>query len=97
MSDMWRSRPPPLPLDFDAIKNGTFVLKEEHGVTRVNGKIRGAVSEGKQVPMNGSVAAANGGLKDQRSLTLGDNLGLFISRYMSVDHPSESLWSNGVH
>ncbi|KZP02367.1 hypothetical protein FIBSPDRAFT_970087, partial [Athelia psychrophila] len=28
MSDMWRSRAPPLPLDFDTIQNGTFVLRE---------------------------------------------------------------------
>lgn len=94
MSDMWRSRAPPLPLDFDAIKNGTFVLKEEHDVTRMNGK-RGAINAGKQV-LNGS-AAVSGGLKDQRSLTLGDNLSLFISRYISFDYSSESLWSDGIH
>lgn len=85
MSDMWRSRAPPLPLDFDAIKNGTFVLKEppSHDATQVNGKTNGAASGSKQVEkmLNGA-STEGGGLKDQRSLTLGDNLALFISRYV---------------
>ncbi|KAF8550035.1 hypothetical protein OG21DRAFT_1488092 [Imleria badia] len=76
MADMWRSRDKPTPLDFDAIVEGSFVVKEStknvasslNSKGQVNGHANGASSS------NG-----NGGLKDQRALTLQDNLALFVS------------------
>ncbi|KAG5642065.1 hypothetical protein DXG03_003642 [Asterophora parasitica] len=59
MADMWRSRAPPVPLDFDAITEGTFALR---GNT-----------------LSASCDATNGaGLKDQRALSLRDNVELFV-------------------
>lgn len=106
MSDMWRSRAPPLPLDFDAINNGTVgqgkkaphsppkprsngTAKKTRGgrKRKANGRFSGSGSKATETAPNGgekstpSVAAAAAGLKDQRSLTLSDNLALFVSRY----------------
>jgi len=100
MADMWRSRAPPLPLDFDAIKNGTFVLREQqpppqksampNGSSKgmANGIATNGASGSKSTEKllnatNGSAPTA-AGLKDQRSLTLGDNLALFVSRYALI-------------
>ncbi|KZV94438.1 hypothetical protein EXIGLDRAFT_611663 [Exidia glandulosa HHB12029] len=73
MKDMWRSRAPPVPLDFDTIQSGSFVLRGTPAAPQTNGTSNGT---------NG--AATNGhshapGLKDQKTLTLGDNLRLFVS------------------
>ncbi|KNZ76000.1 Ubiquitin-activating enzyme E1-like [Termitomyces sp. J132] len=54
MADMWKSRAPPVPLDFDTILDGTFILRDE-GMTS-----------------NGA------GLKDQKALSLKDNVELFV-------------------
>ncbi|KIM86615.1 hypothetical protein PILCRDRAFT_4528 [Piloderma croceum F 1598] len=97
MADMWRSRAPPLPLDFDSINNGTFILREElpsqtnavpngPSKAKANGTKNNIASGSRGVEklLNGA-NGANGstltaaGLKDQRSLTLGDNLALFVS------------------
>ena len=73
MSDMWKSRAQPTPLDFDAILNGTFpsqdngLAVDNHGSSSANGYASGS----SQPPV----------LKDQRALTLKDNLHLFTSRY----------------
>jgi ubiquitin-like 1-activating enzyme E1 B len=90
MADMWRSRAPPLPLDFDAIKDGTFILREpsiaqaSSGTSKgmANGVVNSGTSGSKSTEklLNGTNGTA-AGLKDQRSLTLGDNLALFVSRY----------------
>lgn len=94
MADMWRSRAKPTPLDFDGIKNGTFTLDQRQpNGAHTNGSSNGAASNGS----NGSGSAATekllgaqasntastsaAGLKDQRSLTLQDNLELFVERY----------------
>lgn len=87
MGDMWRSRAPPTPLDFDAIRAGTFVLtrNSQNGAApapQTNGTTGSSATE-KQ--LNGgstsSSAQANGAkLKDQRALTLQDNLELFVAR-----------------
>lgn len=91
MADMWRSRAKPTPLDFDGIKNGTFTLDQRQpNGAHTNGSSNGAASNG----WNGSGSAATekllgaqasntastsaAGLKDQRSLTLQDNLELFV-------------------
>lgn len=75
MSDMWRSRSPPTPLDFDAILDGSFHPRDnsalsttDNGSSVTNGHIKGS--------FNGP------SLRDQRTLTLKDNLKLFISRYL---------------
>ncbi|KAG9311178.1 hypothetical protein JVU11DRAFT_8248 [Chiua virens] len=81
MPDMWRSREKPTPLDFDAIVVGTFVVKEpsknvvssSHSKGQVNGYVNGGPT--KPAPPSNR----NGGLKDQRALTLHDNLTLFVS------------------
>lgn len=153
MIDMWRARAPPVPLDFDAIIEGRFVLRgvlatggvpvdertkpdqsvdePSNGGTR--GRARGrrpargrkgkAATRGKAkvktgaegVHANGQTeadafvsaaesnghhsapvasgsgagltrAAAGAGLKDQRALTLSDNLHLFVARYLARFH-----------
>ncbi|KZT21897.1 hypothetical protein NEOLEDRAFT_1072604 [Neolentinus lepideus HHB14362 ss-1] len=74
MSDMWRSRAPPVPLDFDAIMKGSFVLRGTSTVTpttNANGNKRAAT--------NGQNSASTAGLKDQRALSLQENLALFVS------------------
>ncbi|KAK7062646.1 E1 ubiquitin-activating protein uba2 [Paramarasmius palmivorus] len=73
MSDMWRARTPPTPLDFDAILQGTFALPtpSSSAAASTNGQVNGK--------SNGAETSANAGLKDQRALTLKDNLSLFIS------------------
>ena len=82
MADMWRSREKPTPLDFDAIVDRSFVVKEStknasfsNSKGQVNGHANGR---------SASSSSANGGLKDQRALTLQDNLTLFVSRYTLV-------------
>lgn len=103
MTDMWRSRAPPVPLDFDAIKVESFAEGETapHSPpkAKTNGTTKGTRG-GRKRKANGRFSSskdaaklANGeekkartvgaaaGLKDQRSLTLSDNLALFVSRY----------------
>ncbi|KAJ7227112.1 hypothetical protein GGX14DRAFT_628220 [Mycena pura] len=97
MSDMWRARAPPVPLDFDAILDETFVLRREEPpaapTAHANGKPNGvaktanAVAGGSKLKAlpNGAVIpgevsnAQAGGLKDQKQLSLKDNVLLFIS------------------
>ncbi|KAF5339556.1 hypothetical protein D9611_011489 [Ephemerocybe angulata] len=60
MSDMWKSRSPPIPLDFEGIMNGSFVLRQGANADASTSKLPEAA------------------LKDQRTLTLKDNVSLFI-------------------
>ncbi|KAL0581299.1 E1 ubiquitin-activating protein uba2 [Marasmius crinis-equi] len=82
MADMWRSRTPPTPLDFDKILEGSFEPpKTSHAGTNssANGQdqsIPNGQVNGKPIP---AVQPANASLKDQRTLSLRDNLLLFIS------------------
>ncbi|KAH0826391.1 repeat in ubiquitin-activating protein-domain-containing protein [Lanmaoa asiatica] len=79
MADMWRSREKPTPLDFDAIVDGSFVVKgptknlasSSSSKAQINGHANGDPTR--------SSSNGNGGLKDQRALTLQDNLALFVS------------------
>ena len=79
MTDMWKTRAPPVPLLFEGIKNGTFILRGKPAAT--------ITSDGTATPANSrnghstSTSATGPGLKDQKTLTLQDNLELFISRY----------------
>ncbi|KAI0718410.1 hypothetical protein C8T65DRAFT_638983 [Cerioporus squamosus] len=93
MADMWRSRAPPTPLDFDKIRDGTFSLNrpQQNGVhangsAAENGKpgeASGSGSTSTEKLLNGSssssASASGAGLKDQRALSLQDNLELFVS------------------
>ncbi|KAI0827190.1 hypothetical protein BC628DRAFT_1371359 [Trametes gibbosa] len=89
MADMWRSRAPPVPLDFDAIRAGTFVLSRPSQNGSVEPQINGASgSSATEKQLNGKVSApstsanATAGaakLKDQRALSLQDNLEMFVS------------------
>ncbi|TFK34634.1 hypothetical protein BDQ12DRAFT_689301 [Crucibulum laeve] len=115
MTDMWRSRAPPVPLDFDTIVDGTFELRKDTGSApaaffAVNGVAKAqangaekanrsgngnAVASGSKVPVekevpvaattngNGIGSNANGqaapALKDQKALSLKDNLELFVA------------------
>ncbi|KAI6038560.1 hypothetical protein EDC04DRAFT_1953498 [Pisolithus marmoratus] len=89
MTDMWRSRAEPTPLDFHAIENGSFVIQEPAKSCAPAGSINGT-SSGRPVTnghVNGNTVSApvpqvngtNTGLKDQRALSLQDNLALFVS------------------
>jgi ubiquitin-like 1-activating enzyme E1 B len=91
MADMWRSREKPTSLDFDAIMDGSFVVKEPS-------KSGAAPANSKQQPnghINGDAKASisasqkgQSGLKDQRALSLQENLSLFVSRYgLDIIHP----------
>lgn len=60
---MWKSRSPPIPLDFEGIMHDSFVLRP-NGTPAVNGQANGATPK----------------LKDQRALSLKDNVTLFIDR-----------------
>ncbi|TRM57404.1 hypothetical protein BD626DRAFT_213035 [Schizophyllum amplum] len=80
MSDMWRNRSPPTPLDFDGIMSGVFVIPESQetaatGSTAAKPAGSAAVEQQLQNGVVGSSSAAK--LKDQRTLTLKDNLELF--------------------
>ena len=74
MKDMWKSRSPPTPLDFDAILNGTFQQQSHHGASANNTN---------DTPKNCNSTGLNSNptLRDQRTLTLKDSLDLFISRW----------------
>ena len=86
---MWRSRSPPTPLDFDSIMNGSFHLNGV-GFSTANTVASGSGSRytisssvklpNGQVNGNGSIPLGEG-LKDQRALTLKENLELFVSRW----------------
>ena len=79
MTDMWKTRAPPVPLSFEGIKNGTFIPRGKH--------TNAITSNGTATPVNSqnghgaSTSTTGVGLRDQKALTLQDNLGLFISRY----------------
>jgi ubiquitin-like 1-activating enzyme E1 B len=89
MADMWRSRSPPTPLDFDSIMDGSFDLKSvpsltANAVASGNGSDRSSNPSFAKLPNgqlngNGNIGLGEG-LKDQRALTLKDNLELFVSR-----------------
>ena len=89
MADMWRSRSPPTPLDFDSIMDGSFDLNSAlsltaNAVASGSGSGRSSSSSSAKLPNgqfngNGNIPLGEG-LKDQRALTLKDNLELFVSR-----------------
>ncbi|TDL19017.1 hypothetical protein BD410DRAFT_774396 [Rickenella mellea] len=87
MSDMWSNRAPPVPLNYHEILNDSFVLPNhpETDAATSNGPFvpqNKAHTNGHNVPNASSSSTASGsggaGLKDQRELTLRENLELFI-------------------
>ena len=86
---MWRSRSPPTPLDFDSIMNNSFDLNgtdspTTNAIASGSGSDRSSNSSSAKLPNgqvngNGNISLGEG-LKDQRALTLKDNLELFVSR-----------------
>ncbi|KAL1747162.1 hypothetical protein HDZ31DRAFT_80644 [Schizophyllum fasciatum] len=99
MSDMWRNRAPPTPLEFDEIMTGRAPLPDvppaANGVRSANGKHDGVGSSATETQLqngtkgkNRAESSTTGGtatgaasaakLKDQRTLTLKDNLELFV-------------------
>jgi ubiquitin-like 1-activating enzyme E1 B len=86
MADMWKSRSPPTPLDYDAILKGTFTTQNGNGVASSSSSVASGSGQnnGSSKPVtngqaNGTASASS--LKDQRALSLKDNLDLFISRW----------------
>ncbi|KAF7327636.1 Ubiquitin-like modifier activating enzyme 2 [Mycena kentingensis (nom. inval.)] len=84
MADMWRSRAPPTPLDFDAILDDTFVLaREAPAAIQPNGHANGVLPKtngtANAEASTSSAPAAGSGLKDQKQLSLKDNVLLFVS------------------
>ncbi|KJA18252.1 hypothetical protein HYPSUDRAFT_205501 [Hypholoma sublateritium FD-334 SS-4] len=83
MADMWKSRSPPTPLDYSSILDGTFEPSNSNGnIAPANAVASGSGSaNGSATSPNGPVNGASNTshLKDQRALTLKDNLELFIS------------------
>ena len=80
MADMWRSREPPTPLDFEGIKNGTFVLNKKTHKEDAPAQSQTKTSD----VTNGSTpnGTSSSGLKDQRALSLKDNVVLFVARFV---------------
>ncbi|KAG8761351.1 E1 ubiquitin-activating protein uba2 [Serendipita sp. 396] len=78
MDDMWQNRQKPVPLEFELVAEGTFLLR---GVKQ------------KRYESDATTSSTNGqshtsGLRDQRSLTLPESLDLFVS---SVERLSSRL------
>ena len=78
MEDMWRYRAKPVPLDFDALAAGTFVLRDDPAATATGNSNGNSNGQAK-----GAGGAGAGGLKDQRALSLRDNWELFVARSVS--------------
>ncbi|KAF9531343.1 hypothetical protein CPB83DRAFT_848881 [Crepidotus variabilis] len=70
MSDMWKSRSPPIPLDYDAILNDTFNPQTNRPPVASTSNLANG-----QAGNSGN--ASN--LRDQRTLSLKDNFELFVS------------------
>lgn len=80
MADMWRHRQPPTPLEYESILAGTFPLKD----VQSNGIANGAPAAGAK-GTNG-VSSSKASLKDQKVLTLVENVKLFMDRSVCVDN-----------
>jgi ubiquitin-like 1-activating enzyme E1 B len=76
MEDMWQNRQRPVPLEYDAVAAGTFMLRGEK-----QGRLMHSVNGAPETSANGGAAPQ---LKDQRSLTLPESLDLLISRFFIV-------------
>nr|BAF64519.1 Uba2 [Coprinopsis cinerea] len=91
MADMWKSRTPPTPLDYDGILSGEFTAKKPNApappVANGNAVASSSKSSDTAAPANGQTnGKSTSGLKDQRSLSLKDNLELFIDSTKRLAH-----------
>ena len=79
MADMWKSRSPPIPLDLGGIMNDSFVLRQG-----ADAHPNGATASTSKVPnppiLNGQTNGGAPKLKDQQTLSLKDNVLLFMDR-----------------
>ncbi|KAJ2929091.1 hypothetical protein H1R20_g8005, partial [Candolleomyces eurysporus] len=78
MADMWKSRSPPVPLDLGGIMNDSFVLRQgtdphTNGASASTSKVPNPPA-----PVNGQTNGPAPKLKDQQTLSLKDNVLLFI-------------------
>jgi ubiquitin-like 1-activating enzyme E1 B len=93
MLDMWKNRAPPTPLDFEGISEGSFILPSV-----VNGQSPAVSSK----PAHGNVlngsskTISTSKLKDQKELSLQENLVLFISRCVRVSYQFYRARAKGV-
>ncbi|CAE6506349.1 unnamed protein product [Rhizoctonia solani] len=83
MSDMWKYRTPPVPLDRGTILEGTFVdsrkdagTEKEDGASTVAGNEAEATKEESSTNVGGE-KSAGAGLKDQKALNLKETVELF--------------------
>ena len=96
MDDMWKvpGRYRPVPLEFESIMSDTFKTPKlrntenisdgsEKGDRRVNGHRNGHV-DASSFPISDGQRSLSRTLKDQRELSIKDNLELFINRYVAV-------------
>lgn len=81
MEDMWKvqGRVKPVPLEYEAIISGAFVTPPVRKAAPANGKT-GAENGKNGVEKAPAEVAKTAGLKDQRELSVKDNLELFIDR-----------------
>ncbi len=79
MEDMWKvpGRVKPVPLDYEAILNGTFPAP--HGEEQT-AQASGSKQNGTTQQANGGAQPSASTLRDQKELSLKDNLELFIDR-----------------
>ncbi|KZO94585.1 hypothetical protein CALVIDRAFT_539034 [Calocera viscosa TUFC12733] len=81
MEDMWKSRTQPVPLEYTAIRSGTFVIPERKkpGTQKAMNVVVNGHSNGKKAVNGSGTADSAGGLKDRKALSLEDNVELFAS------------------
>ncbi|KAI0047882.1 hypothetical protein FA95DRAFT_1540689 [Auriscalpium vulgare] len=88
MEDMWRFRDKPIPLDFDAIRDDTFMLRGQvsssasvtaKGSNASNGSTAGDMHPVQTNGVGATYGPDGKGLKDQRALSLRDSWEIFVS------------------
>lgn len=77
---MWKSRSPPIPLDLNGIMNNSFVLRQGTDAHANGASASTSKVPHPQAPINGQTNGIAPKLKDQQTLSLKDNLSLFIDR-----------------
>ncbi|KAF8522454.1 repeat in ubiquitin-activating protein-domain-containing protein [Hysterangium stoloniferum] len=82
MTDMWKSRAAPVPLEFEsimAVPNGDSVIPGDGNVpANADSNVNGSVGAN----ANGHATRTSMGLKDQKSLTLRETVEMFVSRFV---------------
>jgi ubiquitin-like 1-activating enzyme E1 B len=78
MEDMWKvpGRVKPVPLDYEAISQGTFAMPHAEAKTQP------PATQGQTSGSEQAAGPSTKTLKDQRELSLKDNLDLFIDRWV---------------